>query len=137
MNQRAASSPSSAASPAGPPAGAFPSPSPPTGTEADAPDQQPPNNRRLQRSGSATAEAAQESGPAAPAEARWRRLAAAVSRGGYRWGSADDRVLQWALALLLETTAEWRFSGASHGYRPGRSAATALAYAQRRVTADC
>lgn len=84
----------------------------------------------------------------------FEELAARVSRGAFRWSpvraaeipkrsggarppgiaASRDKIVQKALAVILETTAEHRFSDSSHGFRPGRSCHTALHFIRDKVT---
>lgn len=84
----------------------------------------------------------------------FEELAARVSRGAFRWGpvraveipkrnggtrtlgiaASRDKIVQKAMAVILETTAEHRFSDSSHGFRPNRSCHTALRFIRGHVT---
>ena len=83
----------------------------------------------------------------------FEKLAARISRGLFNWGpirtveipkraggtrslgisASRDKIVQKAMAVILEATAEHRFLDCSHGFRRGRSAHTALAYVKRHV----
>ena len=47
--------------------------------------------------------------------------------------SIEDRIIQQSILQVLEPICEAKFYESSHGFRPNRSAETALAEAERRL----